>query len=74
MRWDGRDRARTFRFRGPSPATAAHLDPERVVLLDEDYLNNAIVSASPTNAPVRKWMARWIVWMQNTVLTYGFFA
>lgn len=74
VRWDGRDRARTFRFRGPSPATAAHLDPERVVLLDEDYLNNAIVSASPTNAPVRKWMARWIVWMQNTVLTYGFFA
>lgn len=72
--WDGRDPARTIHFRGPSPATAAHLDPERVLLLDANYLNNAIVPASPTNAPVGKWVARWIVWMQNTMLSSGFFA
>ena len=72
--WDGRDRARTVRFRGPATATAAHLDPERVLVLDANYLNNAIVPASPTNAPVGKWLARWIVWMQNAALSYGFFA
>ena len=55
-----------FRFRGPSPATAAHLDPDRVLALDANYLEQRHRPASPTNAPVRKWVARWIVWMQNT--------
>jgi hypothetical protein len=73
-RWDGRDSTRTFRFRGPAAATAAHVDPERVLVLDRNYLNNAIVTPSPTNVPVRKWMARWLVWMQNAALSYGFFA
>ena len=73
-RWDGRDESRSFRFQGPAPAVAAIIDPDRVVALDENLLNNAIVRPTATNVPVRKWVARWIVWMQNTVLTYGFFA
>ena len=73
-RWDGRDEMRTFRFQGPSPAIAAHLDPDRVLVPDANYLNNAIVLPAATNAPVGKWMARWMVWMQNTLLSYGFFA
>lgn len=73
-RWDGRDQTRTFRFRGPAAATAAHLDPDGVIVLDGNHLNNAIVTPSPTNVPVRKWMARWMVWMQNAALSYGFFA
>ena len=73
-RWDGRDQTRTFRFQGPSTAIAAHLDPDRVVVLDANYLNNAIVPSASTNAPIRKWMARCMVWMQNTVLSYGFFS
>lgn len=72
-RWDGRDASRSFQFIGPAPALAAHLDPDRVVVLDQNRLNNAAVRPAPTNVPVRKWVARWIVWMQNTVLTYGFF-
>ena len=73
-RWDGRDETRTFRFRGPPAATAAHIDPQRVLVLDRNYLNNAIVTPSPTNVPVHKWMARWMVWMQNAALSFGFFA
>jgi hypothetical protein len=71
VRWDGRDAFRTFRFRGPSPATAAHLDPDQLVTLDRNRLDNAIVTASPTNVPVRKWVARWMVWLQHTMLSYG---
>jgi hypothetical protein len=73
-RWDGRDELRQFRFQGPAGAIAAHLDPDRVIVLDQNVLNNAVVRPAPTNVPVRKWMARWLVWMQNTILTYGFFA
>lgn len=72
--WDGRDQSRSFQFQGPTPATAAHLDPNRVIVLEQNVLNNAVVSPTPTNVPVRKWMARWMVWMQNAILTYGFFA
>jgi hypothetical protein len=72
--WDGRDESRLFRFQGPAAATAAHLDPDRVIALDRNALNNAVVRPAPTNVPVRKWMARWLVWMQNAILTYGFFA
>jgi hypothetical protein len=73
-RWDGRDVSRTFRFQGPARARSASLDPDRMLVLDANYLNNQIGPAVPTNAPVRKWMARWMVWMQNAVLSYGFFA
>lgn len=72
-RWDGRDDLRTFRFQGPEAATAAHLDPDRVIAFDHNALNNAVVKPAATNVPVRKWMARWIVWIQNAILTYGFF-
>lgn len=72
--WDGRDRSRTFRFRAPAPATAAHLDPHCTVALDANWLDNATVAPRPTNAPVRKWVARWMVWLQHTMIAYGFLA
>jgi len=73
-RWDGRDDSRRFEFLGPSPATAAYVDPDRIVTLDRNRLDNAIVPPSPTNVPVRKWAARWLVWLQHTMLSYGFLA
>ena len=72
--WDGRDQSRTFNFQGPSPVVAAHLDPDRIVTLDRNRLDNSIVRPSPTNVPVRKWTARWMVWLQHTMLSYGFLA
>ena len=72
--WDGRDQSRTFQFEGSSPVTAAYLDPERIITLDRNRLDNAIVPAQATNVPVRKWAARWMVWLQHTMLSYGFLA
>lgn len=72
--WDGRDQTRTFIFQGPSTAVAAYLDPDRIVTLDSNRLDNAIVAPAPTNVPVRKWAARWMVWLQHTMLSYGFLA
>ena len=74
VRWDGRDVSRTFRFRGPSRAAAASLDPDRQVTFDGNRLDNARVTPAPTNVPVRKWAARWLVWLQHTMLSYGFLA
>ena len=70
--WDGRDETRTFTF--SSTPVAAYLDPDRVIALDGNRLDNAIVAPSPTNVPVGKWAARWMVWLQHTMLSYGMFS
>lgn len=74
VRWDGRDESRRFEFLGPSRATAAYLDPDGMLTLDRNRLDNAIVTPAPTNVPVRKWTARWLVWLQHTMLSYGLLA
>jgi hypothetical protein len=74
VRWDGRDRSRAFRFRGPSRPIAAYLDPGHVVTFDANRLDNAIVPPAATNVPVGKWVARWVVWLQHTIVSYGFLA
>ncbi|HTH26382.1 MAG TPA: hypothetical protein VL919_14790 [Vicinamibacterales bacterium] len=69
-RWDGRrDR---LEFESAAPAIGAELDPDRVWLLDRNLLNNARVPPRETNVPVTKWMARWIVWLQDAILTHTF--
>jgi len=72
--WDGRDQKRTFTFESTSPIVAAYLDPDGIVTMDRNRLDNAIVAPSPTNVPVTKWVARWMVWLQHTMLSYGFLA
>lgn len=67
--WDGRGASRTFRFEGPAPAIGASLDPHRVLLLDADRLDDRILPAATSNVPVTKWVARWLVWIQNAMLT-----
>jgi hypothetical protein len=39
--WDGRDRSKTFEFRGPERIEWANIDPARKLELDVDWLNNA---------------------------------
>ncbi len=69
-RWDGR--RDQLEFESAAPAIGAELDPDRVWLLDRNPLNNARVPPRETNVPVTKWMARWIVWLQDAMLTHTF--
>jgi hypothetical protein len=70
-RWDGRAPSRTFEFESPSPAVAAVVDPDRILLLDEDALNNAVVKNASTSVAIRKWVAYWMVWLAGAALDYG---
>ena len=74
VNWSGTEQSHTFQFSGPSKIAAAYLDPDRTVPFDRNRLNNSIVTPHPTNVPVRKWAARWVVWLQHTMLSYGFLA
>jgi hypothetical protein len=72
--WSGTEPSHTFQFSGPSKIVAAYLDPDRIIAFDRNHLNNSIVTPRPTNVPVRKWAARWMVWLQHSMLSYGFLA
>jgi hypothetical protein len=69
-RWDG-SQPRSFEFESPSAYAAAHLDPERVMLSDRNWLNNDRFAIPATNVSIAKWAARWLIWVQDAMLTYS---
>lgn len=70
-RWDGRQASRVFEFESASPAVEAYLDPNRTLLLDDNYLDNRRMTTPSHNIAVAKWTARWVMWLQHAMLTYG---
>jgi hypothetical protein len=72
-RWDGRERWRLFEIDRPVRAVAAQVDPDRILLLDANYTNNSKSLNPSTKAAARKWSLAWLVWLQDHLLTYGFF-
>ena len=72
--WDGRDAERTYTVQSPARARTATLDPEGVLLLDRNALDHTVRLQPTTNVPVTKWAARWVLWLQNVLLTYAMLA
>ena len=71
--WDGRERWKAFEISKPLRAVSAEVDPERVLLLDVNRTNNSMsISANGTRA-ARAWSFAWLIWLQDHLLTYGFF-
>lgn len=71
--WDGRARWRAFTFDRPAKAVSAQVDPERLLLLDTNYTNNSRVMEPATEKAATKWSLRWMVWLQDLIMTYAFF-
>jgi Peptidase family M1 domain len=73
-RWEGVERWKLFEVDRPVRAAYAQVDPERVLLLDRNYTNNsATLTADAAATAARKWSLTWLVWLQDHLLTYGFF-
>jgi hypothetical protein len=72
-RWDGRDTRKTFSYRSPSRAVSATVDPDRTVLLDVNVTNNSKTLAPQTGTAATRSAARWLMWLETALLTYGFF-
>jgi aminopeptidase N len=72
-RWDGRDRRRIFVYDRPEQAISVEVDPARVLLLDVNYTNNSWTLEPRADEASLKWSLKWMVWMQDLLLTYGFF-
>ncbi len=71
--WDGRESWKTFEVLKSSRAASVEVDPDRVLLLDVNLTNNSASLAPKARAAARKWSLAWLVWMQDHLLTYGFF-
>ena len=72
-RWDGRDRWKAFEADGPSRAVSVEVDPDRVLVLDVDTTNNSASLRPQGRAAATKWSLAWLIWLQDHLLTYGFF-
>ena len=69
--WDGRDPSRTFVYRSSARAASAEVDPDHIVVLDVNQTNNSRAIASLTTVAATRWSARWLVWLQDFLLTYA---
>ena len=72
-RWDGEARWMAFHYEREARATRAFVDPDRVLLLDIDVTNNSRTLTPMAAAAATKWSLKWLVWLQDRLLTYGFF-
>ena len=72
-RWDGRDRWKVFEIEHASRARSAEVDPDRVLLLDINFTNNSVTLQPRARQAARKWSLAWLIWLQDHLLTYGFF-
>ena len=70
--WNGRERWKAFTYDRPALADYAVVDPARTLLLDVNYTNNTYTTRPQADAAAEKWMLKWMVWLQDALLTYGF--
>ncbi len=68
--WDGRDRTVEYRFTRPGRLEWVNVDPDRKVLLDVDWLNNARRLKSDRRVSTR-WGATYLFWIQNLIALIG---
>jgi hypothetical protein len=71
--WDGLARWHILTYDRKSKAISATVDPERVLLLDANYTNNSRALEPSTDAATTKWALKWMVWLQDLMMTYAFF-
>ena len=72
VRWNGEERWVRFRVTGPELAWA-EVDPDTVLLLDVDRLNNSR-RVEPDRTASRRWGQRVRFWIQNVLETFSLLA
>jgi hypothetical protein len=70
VKWDGRDRTKTFRFTRAERLEWADVDPDRKVALDVNWLNNGRRVEGDSRAAT-VWSSRWLFFVQNLLATFG---
>lgn len=69
--WSGDAGLHVFEFTGTSRVVSAQLDPGHKLLLDVDWNNNSM-TVQPQTAPLWKYAAKAVFWIQNYLQTISF--
>ncbi|HMD37022.1 MAG TPA: M1 family metallopeptidase, partial [Vicinamibacterales bacterium] len=69
--WDGVDRWKEFVYERPSRAVSAEVDPDRVLLLDVNWTNNSRTTRPQGPRAATKWSLKWMVWLQDCLLSWA---
>ncbi len=72
--WDGEARWREFTYSKNARVQSAVVDPNRQLLLDMNFTNNSRTVHPHADDAARKWTLKWMVWLQDALLTWGLFA
>jgi hypothetical protein len=72
--WDGADRRVVYTYVHAAPAVSTEVDQDFVLRLDVKRTNNSITTEPLGEKVGIKWALKWFVWLQDRLLTYGFFA
>ena len=60
-----------FEFSGPARVVSAQIDPQHKLALDVDVNNNSL-TLHPDAAPLWKYAAKAVFWIQNLLQTVSF--
>ena len=71
--WDGVSRWKAIALDHPTDAVSAQVDPDQVLLLDTNFTNNSYSVEPNGRAAAAKWAAKWMVWLQDQLLTWALF-
>jgi hypothetical protein len=67
--WDGRTESRIFEFTSRAPLAAVTVDPEAVLLLDEQWGNNKRTLSPLDHSATLQWSLLWMAWLQGFMLS-----
>ncbi len=71
--WDGRDRWKLYTYERTSQALTAQVDPNRILLLDVNITNNSRTLEPRGATAATKWSMKWMIWLQDCLLSWAFF-
>jgi hypothetical protein len=71
--WDGRERWKAFPLPSRAQPVSADVDADHVLLLDVNRTNNSVSVRPAGRDAATKWSLTWLMWLQDHLLTYGFF-
>ena len=71
--WDGGGRWTRFTIENRSRTSSAQVDPDQILLLDTNFTNNSFATEPQAAAAAAKWASKWMVWLQDQMMTWAFF-
>ncbi len=72
--WDGQYRWTKFKYRGKPDVVEAEIDPEFAWKLEVQRVDDTWVAEPQTKLAAEKWYLRWVVWLQNVMMGFSWFA